>query len=90
MSSTFPLVDASSFPDEESREVAELCLAAWERHFADPERCARAIRENLARRAPAPWNVVMGTSYSFAAGHETDSCMHVYVAPGVGVLLWRP
>lgn len=55
---------------EERQEALDVCLAAWEKHGHEPERCPHAIRDGLAKLMPGVWNVVVGPAFAYCVHHQ--------------------
>lgn len=67
---------------------ARAARAAVEK-FADLEKAAQAVKEQMDKKFGAPWNVVVGEDFVFEVTYEVKNLLFVFLGGVKGVLLWK-
>jgi len=57
--------------------------------FADLEKAAQAVKEQMDKKFGAPWNVVVGEDFTFEITYEVKNLLYVFLGGVKGVLLWK-
>ncbi len=86
---SYPMVRESDMNEEMKAECLELCVNACERHSANNESAAKAIKEALDKRFGVSWHVVVGEGFGFEISYELKNMMYMFFAGNLAVCVWK-
>lgn len=86
---SYPMVRYSDMDEAMKKEVMDVCTNACERHTANNELCAKAIKEVLDKKFGASWHVVVGEGFGFELSYEVKKLMYMFFAGTLAVCVWK-